>query len=171
MSDLSFNTTAGQTIERKLLMLFLNTGTSAAPVWSIIGKRVEDSSAEYDWNKESKTDILGKTYTTMQHPVITQSFDPVNLDASESAYTKLWNLAIKDQDVSALVNQDMLMVHSYVGDDSQFFAERYDGSAVEIKSIGGSATVDMPFDVTFGGTRTTGTAAIANGVVTFTEAA
>ena len=37
----TFNTTAGQTIARKLLMAFLNTGTSSAPVWSIVGKRVE----------------------------------------------------------------------------------------------------------------------------------
>ena len=46
----TFNTTAGQTIARKLLMAFLNTGTSSAPVWTNVGKRVEDSSHEYDSN-------------------------------------------------------------------------------------------------------------------------
>lgn len=68
----TFNTTAGQTIARKLLMAFLNTGTSSAPVWSIIGKRVEDSSQEYDWNKETTQDILGNTFTTMSAPTITR---------------------------------------------------------------------------------------------------
>lgn len=168
MADATFNTTGGQTIERKLLMLFLNTGTSADPIWSIIGKRVEDSSVEFDWSKDSKQDILGNVNTTMNKPIITQSFDPVNLDSAEAAYVKLWNLAVHDQDVSALANLDMLMVHAYVGSENAFFAERYDGCAVEIKSLGGAATVDMPFDVTFGGKRTTGTAAIANGTVTFT---
>ena len=38
-------------------------------------------------------------------------------------------------------------------------------------SLGGSSNVGMPIDVTYGGTRTTGTAAIADGKVTFTEAA
>ena len=36
--------------------------------------------------------------------------------------------------------------------------------------VGGGKTVDMPFDVTYGGTRTVGTAAIADGVATFTKA-
>lgn len=169
LANTTFNTKAGQTIARKLLMLFLNTGTNSEPVWSIVGKRVEDSSAEYDWNKESKQDILGETYTTMSAPVITQSFDPCNLDAGETALTKLWELGVKDQDAAAMANQDMLMVHCYVGtQNTAMFAERYSGCAVEIKSLGGSTTVDMPFDVTFGGTRTVGTAAITEGTCTFT---
>ena len=165
------NTTAGQTIARKLLMAFLNTGTSSAPVWSIIGKRVEDSSQEYDWNKETTQDILGNTFTTMSAPTITQTFDPCNLDAGETALTKLWQMAIKDQDVAALAEQDMMIVHCYAGTkDTAMFAERYSGCAIEVKSLGGDKTVDMPFDVTYGGTRTVGTAAIADGVATFTKA-
>jgi hypothetical protein len=171
MANATFNTPSGQTIERKLLMLFLNTGTTAAPVWSIIGKRVEDSSAEYDWGTESEQDILGNVNTTMKKPTIKQTFDPTKLDSGEAAYVKLWELAVRDQDVSALSNLDMLMVHAYVGAADAFFAERYDGCAAEVQSLGGDATVDMPFDVTFGGKRTTGTAAIAAGQVTFTEAA
>lgn len=171
MADLTFNTISGQTIERELLLLFLNTGTTASPTWSVIGKRVEDSSAEYDWSTESKTDILGNTYTNMKKPVITQSFDPCELDGSDSAQVKLWNLAVKDQDASALAAQDMLIVHCYAGTaDTAMFAERYSACAVEITGIGGSATVDMPINVTFGGTRTLGTAAIASGVCTFTPA-
>ena len=140
----TFNTTAGQTIARKLLMAFLNTGTSSAPVWSIIGKRVEDSSQEYDWNKETTQDILGNTFTTMSAPTITQT---------------------------ALAEQDMMIVHCYAGTkDTAMFAERYSGCAIEVKSLGGDKTVDMPFDVTYGGTRTVGTAAIADGVATFTKA-
>ena len=57
MADLTFNTAANAVVSRKLLLLFLNTGTADAPVWSRVGKRVEDSSMEYDWGKETKTDI------------------------------------------------------------------------------------------------------------------
>ena len=64
MADMTFNTPAGQVVDRKLLILYLNTGTNSAPVWSPIGKRVEDSSMEYDYSEESKTDIFGNTYTT-----------------------------------------------------------------------------------------------------------
>ena len=55
MPDLSFNTNAGQTIAREMLIVYLNTGTSASPVWSAVGKRVEDSSTEIDWDTETES--------------------------------------------------------------------------------------------------------------------
>ena len=167
MVDIAFTTDAGTVIPRKWYVLYLNTGTSSAPVWSPVGKRVEDSSAEYDWGEESKTDIFGKTYTTFKDPVMTQSFDPCELDAGDVAQVKIWNQSIKDHDTSAMANNDMLLVHLYAAEN---FAERYSSCAVKPSSIGGSATVDMPIDVTFGGDRTVGKATInASGVVTFTE--
>lgn len=171
MADYTFNTTEGQTVARELLLLYLNTGTSSEPVWSAVGKRVEDSSMEYDWSEERKTDIFGQVYTTLKKPTITQSFDPWELDSGESAQEKIWNLAIKDQDAQALANQDMLIVHLYAGTNpTAAFAERYAACAVKPTGLGGEGggSIGMPIDVTFGGTRTTGTAAIASGVVTFT---
>lgn len=173
MADMTFNTTSGAVIERKLYALYLNTGTSSTPVWSPIGKRVEDSSAEYDWSEESKVDIFGVTYTTLKKPVMTQTFDPCELDAGDTAQVKIWNTAIKDQDIAAMGNFDCLLVHMYAGTaTSAVFAERYSACAIKPSSIGGSSNVQMPIDVTFGGTRTLGTAAVAaNGTVTFTAAA
>lgn len=172
MADLTFNTTAGATVERNLLILYLNTGTTAAPVWSPIGKRVEDSSSEFDWSDETKKDIFGNTYTTLQKPKITQSFDPCELDSGDVAQVKIWNLAVKEQNAAELANQDMMLVHCYAGTSSTaMFAERYSACAIKPTGLGGSANVGMPIDVTFGGTRTTGTAAITAGVPTFTAAA
>lgn len=169
MADMNFNTTPGRTVERKLLLLYLNTGTESAPVWSVIGKRVEDSSMEYDWGDESKKDILGETYTTMQRPTITQTFDPCELDAADVAQQKIWNMAVRDQDASALSSQDMLIVHTYAGTpNTAVFAERYNACAVKPSGLGGAGNVGMPIDVTFGGTRTVGAAAVANGTITFT---
>lgn len=170
MADMTFNTGAGQTIERKLMILYGNTGTYEAPKWSPIGKRVEDSSAEYDWSDESKKDILGDTYATMKSPIITQTFDPCELDAGDTYQQKLWNLAIKDQDAAALCNQDLLVVHLYAGTaDSAVFAERYPSSMVKPSGLGGSSTIGMPVDVTFGGKREIGTASVGADGVTFTK--
>ena len=172
MADLTFNTPAGQVVDRKLLILYLNTGNKTAPVWSPIGKRVEDSSMEYDYSEESKTDIFGNTYTTMKKPTITQSFEPCEMDSGDVAQMKIWNQSIKDQDVAAMAANDLLVVHAYAGTaDTAVFAERYESCMVKPASLGGSANVGMPIDVTFGGTRTTGTAAIDDGTVTFTKAA
>lgn len=169
MADMTFNTPAGQVVDRKLLILYLNTGTDSVPEWHAIGKRVEDSSMEMDWQEESKNDILGNTYSTMKSPIITQSFDPCELDSEDKAQELIWNKAIKDQDAAALCNMDLLVVHAYAGTaDTAVFAERYPSSMVKPSGLGGSSNVGMPIDVTFGGKRVTGTASVSSGTVTFT---
>lgn len=170
MADMTFNTTEGSVVERKLLILYLNTGTSTEPIWSVIGRRVEDSSMEYDWSEETKQDILGVTRTTLQRPKITQSFDPCELDSGDKAQMKIWNQSIKDQDVGAMANNDLLLVHAYTGTSTEgAFAERYPASAVRPTGLGGSANVGMPIDVTFGGERETGTAKMTDGALAFTK--
>lgn len=167
---LTFNTPAGTPVARKMLIAFLNVAaTPTTPEWAPIGKRVEDSSQEYDWGEESKTDILGETYTTYKTPIITQTFDPCELDSSDKAQVKIWNQAIKDQDTGALANNDMLIVHLYAGTaNTAMFAERYHSCAIKPSGLGGSGSVGMPIDVTYGGKREVGTAAIADGVFKFT---
>lgn len=170
MADVTFNTTEGQTIERELLIAYLNTGTTSDPVWSAIGKRVEDSTEEMDWSQESKQDILGNTFTTMKKPVISQTFDPIPLDAGDAAAVKMWNLAVKDHDAQALANQDMLIAHFYATSGSANFAERYDSCAIAVTSIGGDGggTLNIATEITYGGNRTLGTVAKSGGTVTFT---
>ena len=174
MADYEFNTTDGQTIDRALLIAYLNTGTSSSsPTWSPIGKRVEDSSQEFDWSEETKQDILGSTYTTMKKPVITQTFDPCELDAGDEAQKKIWNLAIVQQDNNALANMDMLIVHLYAGTaNTAVFAERYESCMIKPTGLGGEGggSIGMPIDVTYGGKRTIGTASVSDGTVTFTPA-
>ena len=168
MAEYTFTTTAGQTVARELLLAYLNTGTSTEPKWSVIGKRVEDSSEEYDWSTESKKDILGDTYGTMKKPVITQSFEPCELDSGDEAQQKIWKLAVVDQNAMALAAMDMLIVHTYAG-----FAERYEACMVEVTGLGGEGggSVGMPINVTYGGTRTIGTATKGSGgAIEFTPA-
>ena len=171
MADLEFNTASGQTVDRELLIAYLNTGTTSAPVWSPLGSRVTDSSMEYDWQEESNKDILGTTRSTMKKPIITQTFDPCDLDAGDAAVLKIWNLAVKEQNVAALTNQDMLIVHLYAGTKgTAAFAERYSACMVKPSSLGGEGGgfVGMHMDITYGGARTVGTAAVSAGTVTFT---
>lgn len=171
MADMTFNTPAGQTVARELLIAYLNTGTTESPKWSPIGRRVEDSSIEMDWGVETRVDIFGDTYATGRKATKTQAFDPWELDGSDEAQQKIWNLAIKDNDVNALLNQDMLIVHHYAGTaNTAVFAERYAACAVLPTGLGGEGggNVGMPIEVTYGGTRTVGTAAVTGGAVTFT---
>lgn len=172
MADLTFNTTPGATVQRELLIAYLNTGTTATPAWSPLGKRVTDSAMEMDWSEETNQDILGDTYTTLKKPVITQTFEPGELDGGDDAQVKIWNLAVKDHDYTALAAQDVLVVHFYAGTAASPFAERYSACTVRPTSLGGEGggTVGMPVDITYGGTRTVGTAAkdATTGAITFT---
>ncbi len=172
MADMTFNTPSGQTVKRELMVAYLNTGTSSNPVWSPLGKRVTDSEESLDWGSENSQDILGNNWSTLKKPVITQDFDPYDLDGGDVAALKIWNMAIKDQDYSALSAQDMLIVHLYAGTaDSAMFAERYPSCSIAPSSLGGAggANLGMPISVTYGGKRATGTAAVSSaGVVTFT---
>jgi hypothetical protein len=172
MPDVTFNTTSGQTIKRELLVAYLNTSTTSTAVWSPLGKRVTDSEQSYDWGEDSSQDILGNTWTTMKKPTITQDFDPYDLDGGDVAALKIWNMAVKDQDYTKLAAQDMLIVHLYAGTaDTAMFAERYEACSIRPSSLGGEGggNLGMPISVTYGGQRTTGTAAVSSaGVVTFT---
>ena len=78
---------------------------------------------------------------------------------------------MKDQNAQALANMDMLIVHFYAGTaNTAVFAERYSACAVKPSGLGGEggSNIGMPIDVTYGGVRTTGTAAVSGGTVTFT---
>lgn len=174
--DFEINTVAGETVKREMLIAYLNTGTSSTPVWSPIGKRVEDSSMEFDWSEESFKDILGNTFASMKKPIITQTFDPSDLDAGDEALQKIWKLAAVEQNAQALCNMDMLVAHFYTGSSgstSAPFGERYESCMVKPTGLGGAGggNIGMPFDVTFGGTRTIGTVSKdSSGAITFTAA-
>ena len=165
-TDLTFTTPSGQTIDRGLMVAYLNIGETSTPTWYPIGKRVESADREYDWSQESLQDILGNTWTTMKKPIMTDSYDPIPLDAGDAAAVKLWNLGVKDQNAQALTNQDMLIAHYYTTGN---WAERYSGCAVAVTRIGGDGggNLEIGFDVTYGGTRALGTVKNTAGTVTF----
>lgn len=151
--------TPGQTVDRKLYLVYGNAGTYESPEWSVMGKRVEDSSAEEDWSEESSTDILGDTYADMKSPITTQSFDPCPIDPGDKYQAKLAELYIIERNAQALVSQDLLRVHLYLTDgNGNAFAERFPSSMVKPTGLGGEGggNLTMPVDVTFGGAREKG---------------
>lgn len=170
--NLIFNVPDGVTISRKTLVANLNVGTSSAPDWAPVGIRVYSGQEDFDWQRETNTDILGNAYSSMKTPIITQNFDGWEISGGDKAAIQIWNQGIRDQDPQAMSNNDMLIVHEYVYSDgtTKFFAERYKACAVEISSLGGDGggNLTMPINVTYGGERTIGSVTIADGAFTFT---
>ncbi len=172
-TNINFNTTTGQPIARELIIAYLNTGTDNAPVWSPIGRRVEESSTEYDWDSETIRDILGNVFGKLKKPIVSQTFDPWDLEGGDAAQEKLWNLAVRNHDAQALASQDMLIAHFYAGTSATPFAERYESCMIEVTGLGGEGggDIEMPITVTYGGQRTVGTVSknAETGAVTFSS--
>ena len=68
MPSQTFNTGPGRNIGRELMIAYLNTGTTANPVWDPVGRQVQNSSSEWDWEADTIRDILGNPYGTMKKP-------------------------------------------------------------------------------------------------------
>lgn len=168
----TISTEKGVGPDRKLLLTCINTGTSASPVWSLMGWHVADSSIEYDNSTEVNTDILGNTYITAKTATMTQSLSGEQIVGDDATMNHLLDLAVVKKDAAALANQDMLVIHSYLKDsDGKSFAERYPSSGVFLTSNGGEggSQIVSDIDITFGGERVTGTAAkdASTGAITF----
>lgn len=169
--NMNFNIVSGQTASRETLIACLNVDEASSPKWVPVGIRVYSSQADYDWQRETNQDIIGNAYSAMKKPIVTQAFDPWELSGGDEAQLMIWNDGVRRQDAQAMSNKDMLIIHKYAGTaNTAVFAERYESCAIEITSLGGDGggNLAMPINVTYGGTRTTGTVAIANGEFTFT---
>lgn len=173
----TIKTEAGLTVARELLILYLNTGTSSAPVWSPIGRRVESADMEKNYDANTIRDILGDVYSSLKKPIISQSFDPWPLDSGDAAASKVWSLDTLEQNVQALANQDVLVAHLYTTDGettAKSFGERYPNSMIEPTRMGGDGGGDLTqgCNVTFGGTRAVGAVTVGTGgTVSFAPAA
>jgi hypothetical protein len=156
----------GESAARDLMIAYLNTGTSSAPVWSPMGRTVEDSSVEYDYSQETKTDILGETHVTAKTPTATQTFSGNNLIAGDAVLNHILDMAIVRRSISEALNQDILIAHLYLTDtEDKPFAERWKSSSVLLTTNGGAGgdMLASDIEVTYGGERETGTISKGSG--------
>jgi len=163
----AFNLAPGLKADRKLMVTCANVGTADAPEWEILGYGIEEAAVEFNFEEEVITDILGITTATISKPQRRQTFDPYTVRGGSKLHLKLYNI-IRNERWPELSNMDLLLVHLYVGANGVFEAERFTGSAINPQSLGGSGTLDMPFDAIFGGKHTLGTASIDGENVSFT---
>lgn len=165
-----FNVGAGVKAQRKLLKHFVNVGTTDTPEWELLGKGIEDSSIELNPETEEVKDILGVNEVSVTGWKPTQSFDPFTVRGGSKLAFKLHDIWMNN--TPELLSQfEMLTVYSYVGDTSTGYdADLQKNCTINPSSIGGSAYVDMPIEVSYSNDKTRGTVKFAEGVPTFTAA-
>ena len=165
-----FNVGAGVKAARKLLRTYVNVGTTAEKEWFLVGSGVEDSSIELNPNTESVTDILGVTTTDVTKWEPNQSFDPFTIKGGSKLAFKLHEIWT-DKRPELLSQFEVLIVYKYIGEEtSGYEAELQKNCTINITSIGGSAYVDMPIEISYSNDSTKGTVTFDENVPNFTAA-
>lgn len=152
-----FNVGNGIKAARRLLRTYVNVGTTESKDWFLVGSGVEDSSIELNPNTENITDILGVTVTDVTKWEPSQTFDPFTVKGGSKLAFKLHE--IWTNKTPELLSQfEVLVVYKYVGDDSGGYeAELQKNCTINITSIGGSAYVDMPIEISYSNDSKKGT--------------
>ena len=163
-----FNVGSGVKAARKLLRTYVNVGTPEAKEWYLVGSGVEDSAIDLNPNTESVTDILGVTTTDVTKWEPAQSFDPFTVRGGSTLAFKLHEIWA-DKRPELLSQFEVMIVYKYVGTETDGYeAELQKNCTINITSIGGSAYVDMPIEISYSNDSTKGTVKFADGVPTFT---
>lgn len=169
-----FNLLDGQKAERKLLVTAVNVGEklgAGTPEWQIIGVGVEDSSIEYNPDTTTSTDILGISTTIINKLETSQTLEPMVVLGGSKLALKLYN-QVKYGRLSELAMYEVMQIHAYVGAEGAYEAEVHKNCTLTPQSLGGSATVDMPINISYSNDKVHGT--VDNykygATVTFTEA-
>lgn len=165
----TINLTGTLKADRKLEMLFVNTGTSETPAWELLGRGVEDASIQFNHDTNQTTDILGITDTEVGPAKPEFDLDPCTIRAGQTLSAKLLDIERRNA-TAELGTFEILNVHCYLGTATTgpFTAELHTGCTIVPQSLGGSTYVGLPMNVYLSNNKTLGTATITKGVPTFT---
>lgn len=123
----------------------------------ILGKRVEDSSIEFNADTTTATDILGITYTDVNKTEPQQSFDPFNVIGGSKLASYLVDAALSN-DISKYNNVfNVYVITAFIGNSSAYSTVKHTGCSIIPTSIGGDAWVKLPIEVHYSNNITKGT--------------
>ena len=152
-----FNVGAGVKAPRKLLMTFVDVSDDGStPEWELVGRGVEDSSIDLNPSTETTTDILGITDTSVTKWEPSQSLDPNTVKGGSKLNFKLHKIW-QDKKPELLSKFNVLIVYAYIGETNNLEAEMQKNCTINVTSLGGSAYVDMPIEISYSNDSTKGT--------------
>lgn len=152
-------------MERKWLAHFIDANFGASEVTNYrLGKDIEEYNIELNGEIEEKQNILGENSVTHKGYKPTASVDTFyakNGDSLSDKLIEIVNGRLKGDDVRTTV-VDVIM-----DDEGNVISAYREDVVINIKSIGGSTEVNIPFDIHYAGNRVSGTFDMS--AKTFTE--
>lgn len=158
----SFNLLENQKAERKLFGTYVDVSGKHpddqdwVPEWEVVGAGVEESSVELNPDTETTTDVLGITETSINKLEETQTFEPNTARGGQKLNPMLHDI-IDRRALTELSLFTVLRAYSYLGAAGTYKAYYDKNCTINVTSLGGSAHVDMPIEISFSGDRVHGT--------------
>ena len=155
-------------IQRKFLALAIDvSGGSGTEKYVVAGYKIESSAMETNPDIEIMTDILGDTYTTLNKFEPSQTFEPHRIYTGDVLGEYLLEI-FRNRELEKFSKFKCVVIYGFMGTEGAYAADRFAECSIIPSSIGGSAYVEMPFDVNYGGEITRGTADKLRGEIVFT---
>ena len=155
-------------IKRVKLAHFLNTATTAEPTWSRMNKGITELTTSF--NPEVTTDkYIGDDNASNSIDSYAPN-TPISMTAfkGDPIFEFVDNIR-KTRATGEDCRAQLLNVNIYEEETGKYYAEKQD-VLIQIDSFGGEGNVVIEYTMLYDGDPVQGTATIANGVVTFTEA-
>lgn len=165
-----FNVGNGIKAVRKLFRTYVDVSNDTeTPEWYLVGSGVEDSSIELNPDTETVTDILGITTTTVNKWEPKQTFEPFTIKGGSKLAFNLHQIW-QNKTPEKLSQFKVLLVYNYIGTTADGYeAELQKNCTINMTSIGGSANVDMPIEITYSNDIERGTVKYTGDAPTFTK--
>lgn len=166
MAATTFDLTAKAS--RGKFAVYVNVGIGTEKEWEIQGFGTEDTSLEFSPDITSFTDVIEIQHNDLNNIERSMTFEPNSIRpiGDHGKLNPILHDYIRRTNKKALSNFEVLLVYWYTTDKQ---ADLYPQSGIYPSSLGGSSSVDFPYEIRPGGEPIFGTAAKdATGKVTFT---
>lgn len=156
---------------RKLLRTYVNLGTSETKEWYLLGKGIQESTIQTNFESETENDILGFSETTVKGAKPSQGFDPFTVRGGSKLAFMLHEIWLNSE-YEKLSQFEILTVYKYIGSETDGYeADLQDNCTILFESLGGDAHVDMPITINYSDHKVRGTVTFDKDVPTFTPTA
>lgn len=156
-------------VKRSEFAAFLNTGTTAVPVWSRMGKGITSQTISYNPANTTETYIHEDNGTTNLDSYAPTMATPQTAYAGDAVFDFVDELR-QNRAVAEGATTEVLFVYIYDEESAGVYKAEKNNAVISIDDFGGEGggNVVLNYTVSLNGNPTLGTATITGGTVSFT---